>query len=84
VKLQRRKRIGHGIRAKGTMSVECDSRERREDDPALGAFLDFLARDMASHPERLRSLEPGIRKRARSLISKVKVHLEVRLLPENE
>ncbi|SHI27083.1 prlF antitoxin for toxin YhaV_toxin [Pollutimonas bauzanensis] len=26
------------------------------DDPALGAFLAFLARDIAAHPERLSSL----------------------------
>ena len=32
-----------------------------EADPAMGAFLAFLARDIGTHPERLTSLPPALR-----------------------
>ncbi|CAN5476910.1 type II toxin-antitoxin system PrlF family antitoxin [soil metagenome] len=36
-------------------------------DPALGAFLDFLANDIASHPAKLKTLSPTMAKRMASL-----------------
>jgi antitoxin PrlF len=37
------------------------------EDPVIGAFLDFLARDMVVHPERLTGLTPELVERARTL-----------------
>lgn len=37
------------------------------DDPALGAFLDFLAKDIASHPAKLKTLSPAMARRMASL-----------------
>jgi len=84
LKLRRRDRIVYRVLPNGTVTVERDSRKKEGDDPVLGAFLDFLARDMASHPARMRSLDSGLRKRARSLTTKVKIDLDAPLLPENE
>ena len=33
------------------------------DDPALGAFLSFLAKDIEAHPERLQTMSPAMVKR---------------------
>ena len=55
-----------------------------EDDPVLDKFLSFLARDLESHPGRVRGLDPGLAKRIRSLVKGVKVDLDAGLAPENE
>src|SRR5690606_34191050 len=38
------------------------------DDPVLGQFLGCLARDIASHPERLQAVDVGLVQRLQSLI----------------
>jgi antitoxin PrlF len=38
-----------------------------QDDPALGAFLSFLARDIEHHPERLQTMSPEMVKHIASL-----------------
>jgi antitoxin PrlF len=53
------------------------------DDPALGAFLGFLARDLATRPQRVSALSAGLRKRIRSLTGKVEVDLDA-ALPDEE
>ena len=40
-------------------------------DPALGAFLDFLAQDMIQQPNRLRALDADVVQRIRALTSDV-------------
>ena len=50
-----------------------------EDDPVLGQFLNFLAHDMAAHPEHLKSIDAGLRKRIKSLVKKVEVDLDAPL-----
>jgi antitoxin PrlF len=37
--------------------------EDAQDDPALGAFLAFLAKDIEDHPERLQTMSPEMAKR---------------------
>ncbi len=46
------------------------------EDPAIEAFLDFLARDMVGHPERLADLSPALIDRAQSLVQGIDVDLE--------
>ena len=53
------------------------------DDPALGAFLGFLASDLATHPQRVTGLDAGLRKRLQSLVGKIKVDLDA-ALPDEE
>jgi len=46
------------------------------EDPAIQAFLDFLARDMVSRPEQLADLSPELIDRAQSLAQGIEVDLE--------
>lgn len=54
------------------------------DDPVLGQFLGFLARDMASHPERLQSVDAGFVQRLQSLVGDVEVDLDAALSADDE
>lgn len=61
--------------------------ERVEDDgadPALSAFLDLLARDIAERPDRLRSFDAGLRDRLRPLVAGVEPDLDAPLSPDDE
>lgn len=53
------------------------------DDPALGAFLGFLASDLVTHPQRVTGLDIGLRKRLQSLVGKIEVDLDA-ALPDEE
>jgi antitoxin PrlF len=55
-----------------------------EDDPVLGQFLDFLARDISTHPEHVKNIDAGLRKRIKSLVKKVEVDLDAPLAAEDE
>jgi antitoxin PrlF len=44
-------------------------------DPTVGAFLDFLARDITAHPERLATMQPALAKRMKRLTAGVKFNL---------
>jgi antitoxin PrlF len=46
-----------------------------DDDPAMGAFLDFLAHDITAHPERLATMPPALAKRMKKLTARVKFNL---------
>ena len=84
LKLKRRDKLVYRVLADGTVTVERDSADREGTDPVLGAFLDFLARDMERHPGRIRSLDAGLRKRIRSVVAKAKVELEKPLSADDE
>jgi antitoxin PrlF len=47
--------------------IEKASAEAEEADPAVGAFLAFLAGDLTQHPERLRGMPRALIRRARAL-----------------
>lgn len=47
--------------------IEKVSPKAEEADPAVGAFLAFLARDLTQHPERLRGMPRALLRRARAL-----------------
>lgn len=55
-----------------------------EEDPVLGQFLNFLAEDVRSHPERLRGVDASLVERGRALSKGVKFEMDEALLPENE
>lgn len=53
-------------------------------DPVVGAFLDFLARDMAEHPERIEALSQDLQARMADLVGDVDVDLDQPLSPDDE
>ena len=54
------------------------------DDPVLGEFLGFLARDIASHPERLQVVDAGLVQRLQTLVGGIEVDLDAALPAEDE
>lgn len=54
------------------------------DDPVLGRFLSFLARDIADHPERLQAVDAGLVKRLHSLVGHIEVDLDAALSADDE
>ncbi len=58
-------RVAFRIRG-DTVTVHCASDD--EDDPALEAFLSFLARDIRDHPESISALSPAVVERIAGLI----------------
>jgi antitoxin PrlF len=53
-------------------------------DPALGAFLGFLANDMTQNPEHLQGLDPALVQRVLALTANVAVDLDAPLSADDE
>ena len=53
-------------------------------DPILGQFLNFLAQDMAAHPERLQGLDAGLVQRINGLVAGMEVDLNEALSADDE
>jgi len=56
----------------------------KDEDPVLIPFLDFLARDIARHPERLRAVDIGLVQRLQALVGGVEVNLDAPLSADDE
>ncbi len=83
LKLGKRDKIRYLIQPDGGV-VLARATSETEDDPVLGKFLNFMARDMASHPEHLKSIDAGLRKRIKALVKNAEVDLDTPLTPEDE
>ncbi|WP_367399517.1 type II toxin-antitoxin system PrlF family antitoxin [Pseudomonas nitroreducens] len=53
-------------------------------DSTLGEFLDLLAADIASHPDRLQVVYTEIRKHAQCLVEGIEVDLDLPLSEDDE
>ncbi len=83
LRLGKRDKIRYSIRPSGEVVVtRADAAEG--DDPVLGQFLGFLARDIASHPERLQAVDAGLVQRLHSLVGDVEVDLDAALSADDE
>lgn len=76
LQLRKRDRIHYTIRPGGEV-VLTRAEAADDDDPVLGQFLGFLARDMAQHPERLLALQPGFVARLQGLVGEFEVDLDL-------
>jgi antitoxin PrlF len=65
-------RLGYMIQGDEVKLVNA-SAVKEADDPVLGRFLEFLARDMASHPERIRPYPASLLALARELTAGVEI-----------
>ena len=79
LKLGKRDKIRYLIQPDGGVMLARVS-SKTEDDPVLGQFLNFLARDMAAHPEHLKSIDAGLRKLILSMVKTVAVNLDTPLV----
>ena len=81
LKLGKRDRIRYLVQSDGSVVLQ---RAAETDDPVLGSFLDFLARDIATHPRQVRTIDAGLAKRMRTLAKGVEVDLGAALDPAGE
>jgi antitoxin PrlF len=83
LRLGKRDKIHYTIRPDGEV-VLTRADQSEGPDPALGAFLGFLAQDITEHPERLRSVDSGLVQRIQSLVGGVEVDLDTALSADDE
>lgn len=83
LRLGKRDKIHYSIRPTGEVVLtRVDASEGN--DPVLGQFLGFLARDIASHPERLQAVDAGLVQRLHFLVGDVEVDLDAALSADDE
>ena len=83
LRLGKRDKIHYSIRESGEV-VLSRSGGSEDEDPALGAFLSFLAKDMAQQPERLQAVDVAWVQHLQALVGHVKVDLDAALPLEDE
>ncbi len=83
LKLGKRDKIRYTIRPSGEV-VLTRALPKEEADPALGQFLDFLARDIAAHPARLKAMDADLVERLQGLTRGVEFDLEAPLPADDE
>lgn len=81
LRLGKRDRIRYLVQDNGSVVLQ---RAGEEDDPVLGAFLDFLARNIAAHPQRVQAIDTGLAERMHALTQGIKVDLNAALDPSDE
>ncbi len=84
LRLGKRDKIHYSIRPGGQVVLSRVQSVEGDDDPVLGKFLSFLARDIANHPERLQAVDAILEQRIDSLVGSVEVDLEGRLSADDE
>jgi antitoxin PrlF len=83
LKLRKRDKIHYSILSDGAVLLT-RAVKPEEEDPVLGQFLDFLAHDIASHPERLVALDVGLVHRIKTLIDGAELNLDAPLSADDE
>ena len=83
LRLGKRDKIHYTVRPSGEV-VLTRAEASEDDDPVLGQFLGFLARDIASHPERLQAIDASFMQRLQSLTGGIEVDLDARLSANDE
>jgi antitoxin PrlF len=83
LKLGKRDKIHYTIRPDGEVVLSRAS-SAEGDDPVLGQFLGFIARDIANHPERLQVVDSGLVRRIQSLVGGIEVDLDAPLSEDDE
>lgn len=83
LQLGKRDKIHYTVRPDGVVELS-RAQVSLNDDPVLDAFLNFLAKDMANHPERIRAIDAQWVSRLQSLVGKIKVDLNTALSVDDE
>jgi antitoxin PrlF len=83
LRLGKRDKIHYTIRPSGEVVLTRASASEGED-PVLGQFQGFLARDIAEHPERLQAIDASFVQRLQSLVGDIEVDLDAPLSADDE
>ena len=83
LRLGKRDKIHYTIRADGEVLLT-RADDVASEDPALLTLLDFLARDIAGHPQRLTLLDAGLVQRLQALAGGIDVDLDIALSADDE
>ena len=78
LRLGKRDKIHYSIRADGEV-VLTRAEAAEAEDPVLSAFLDFLARDIAGHPQHLAMVDAGLVQRLQALVEEVETDMDAAL-----
>ena len=81
--LAKRDKLHYSIRPSGEV-VLTRAVPSGDDDPVIGEFLGFLARDIAEHPERLQAIDAGLVQRLQAMTAGVEIDLDAALPAEDE
>ena len=79
LKLGKRGHIVFRGLADGTVLIANTEKETADEDPVLGKFLNFLARDMESQPDRIQPVSRHIIDRGKALVKGMNVDLDAPL-----
>lgn len=80
--LKKRDKIHYSIRPGG--EVILTRAEATEDDPVVGQFMEFLARDIATNPQRLKGVDAQLVARLDALVGGVDIDLDQPLSADDE
>jgi antitoxin PrlF len=80
--LNKRDRICYTIESDGRVTIS--RAEAPHDDPLLGEFLNFLAKDIQTNPQHLQSISTDLVSRIQSLVAQVDLDLDAPLADEDE
>ncbi len=83
LRLGKRDKIHYTIRSSGEV-VLTRAQAPESNDPVLEQFLGFLARDIASHPERLQAVDAAFVQRLQALTGGMEIDLEAALSADDE
>ncbi|PNS09198.1 type II toxin-antitoxin system PrlF family antitoxin [Solilutibacter silvestris] len=83
LRLGKRDKIHYVIRSSGEV-VLTRAESADGDDPVIERFLEFLADDLAHHPERLQTVDTRFVHRLRALTEGVDINFDAALSPDDE
>lgn len=81
--LNKRDKVHYAIRSGGEVVLTRAS-DAESDDPVLGQFLDFLAQDIANHPEHVQAVDADFTRHMHSLVGEVEIDLDAPLPADGE
>jgi len=73
--LSKRDRICYTIEADGKVTIS--RAQEPENDPILGQFLNFIAKDIAQNPQHIKAISPDLVERIRVLVDGVDVDVDL-------
>lgn len=82
LKLSKRDKIHYSIRPSG--EVVLTKAATPDEDPVLGSFLNYLAKDIAQHPDRLQVVDAGLVERIKLLVDGIELDLNAPLSDDDK